>query len=74
MTMVFEGPQQVQVYRAIVLASGLRLYSKTGMKPNRMWTPTNMLRAAQSITGKRYPRGAYLAAAEDLTAWAHAQR
>ncbi len=55
------------VYAMRVLASGLKLYARTGMKPNRLYTPTNMLRAASSHTGAKYKRGEYLKAAEDLT-------
>lgn len=57
----------MDVFRARVVASGLRLYAKTGMKPNREYTPTNMLRAASAMTGEKYKRGEYLRAADDLT-------
>lgn len=57
----------MDIYRARVIASGLRLYAKTGMKPNAHYTPTNMLRAASAITGEKYKRGEYLKAADDLT-------
>lgn len=66
----FHGPDGVNLYRATALASGLRLYAATGMKPNRMWTPSNMLRAAGQLTGKAYKRGAYVEAADDLKRWA----
>jgi hypothetical protein len=65
----FSGPAQVQVYRAITLKHGLILYAKTRMKPNSAWTPTAMLKAAGQITGQRYRRGAYHAAALDLDRW-----
>lgn len=65
----FVGAAGVQTYRAIVLKSGLALYAGTGMKPNRAYTPGNMLRAAGSITGKAYRRGAYAQAIADLEAW-----
>ena len=65
----FTGPHGVETYRAIVLKTGLKLYAKTGMKPNRAWTPTAMLKAASSITGKSYKRGHYHEAANDLDAW-----
>lgn len=57
----------IDVYRARVIASGLRLYAKTGMKPNSAYTPTAMLRAASAITGETYKRGEYERAAADLT-------
>ena len=70
----FAGPDAVACYQAIVIASGLRLYAKTGMKPNRQWTPTNMLKAASRITGKPYKRGDHLKAADDLSLWADIMR
>ena len=66
--MTFAGPKGVDVYRATVLASALRLYAKTGMKPNSAYTPSNMLRAAGEMTGAIYKRGQYEAAAAALTA------
>ena len=56
------------VFRAVVIEHALRLYAKTGMKANRMYTPTNMLKAAASMTGFTYKRGQYLQAADDLKA------
>ena len=69
MTITFSGPAGVATYRAIVLKHGLMLYAKTGMKPNRAYTPTAMLRTAGQITGKAYKRGQYQEAIADLTAW-----
>jgi hypothetical protein len=60
----------VQAFQAIAIAHALRFYAKTGMKVNRMYTPTAMLKVATSITGKKYARGAYVEAADDLQAWA----
>jgi len=65
----FVGPDQVERYRAIVLASGLKLYAKTGMRPNRAYTPTAMMREAARITGKRFKPRAYLEAARQLELW-----
>lgn len=65
----FVGPDAVALFRAATIASGLRLYAKTGMRPNRMWTPTAMLAAATGITGKKYRRGEYAKAAEDVSKW-----
>jgi len=64
------GPDAVQAFQAIAIAHALRFYAKTGMKVNRMYTPTAMLKVATSITGKKYARGAYVEAADDLQAWA----
>lgn len=68
----FVGRDAVALFRATALASGLRLYAKSGMVPNRAWTPTAMLRAAGAITGKTYKRGQHTLAADDLKTWADA--
>jgi len=65
----FSGPDAVNLYRAITLKAGLRLYGKTGIKPNRNWTSGAMLKVATEYTGKNYKRGEYLKASEDLTIW-----
>jgi hypothetical protein len=70
----FVGPDAVQLFRAASLASGLKLYAKTKIKPNRAWTPTAMLCAAAEITLKTYSRGEYLQAAADLTIWVNEMR
>ena len=66
----FDGPDAVAYFRATVIYHGLRLYAKTGMKPNRAYSPSAMLRVAGEITGKSYKRGEYLLAADDLETWA----
>jgi hypothetical protein len=66
----FVGADAVALFRATAIASGLRLYAKSGIKPNRAWSPTAMLKAASGITGKAYKRGEYAKAAEDVKAWA----
>ncbi len=68
--MSFVGPDAVALYRATVIASALRFYDRTGMKVNRAYTPSAMLRVATEITGKSYKRGQYLLAAADLDVWA----
>jgi hypothetical protein len=65
----FYGTDGVNLYKAIVLRSGLQLYARTGMKPNRAWTPTAMLDMAASYTGKKYRRGQHMDAANDLAVW-----
>ena len=72
MTITFSGPGGVATYRAIALKHGLKLYADTGMKPNRAWTPTAMLRTAGEITGQTYKRGQYRQAIRDLTVWINA--
>lgn len=68
MTTVFTG-DRVNVYVALTLRKGLELYKKTRMLPNRQWTPTNMLRKAGEITGKKFKRGQYDEAIAALTEW-----
>jgi len=65
----FVGPAAISTFQAITLKSGIKLYAKTGMKPNKAWTPTAMLRTAGNITGKTYKRGQYDLAVKDLEAW-----
>lgn len=62
------------IFRAIVIASALDLYAKTGMRANRAYTPTNMLRAAREITGRTFKRGQYADAAHALREWADARK
>ena len=42
----FVGCEAVNVFACAVIASGLRLYAKTGMKPNRAYTPSAMMLTA----------------------------
>ena len=65
----FVGQAGVSTFQAISLKHGLKLYAATGMKPNRMWTPTAMLRTAGQITGKTFKRGQYAEAVAALTDW-----
>ncbi len=65
----FAGPDAVALYRATALWSGLGMYLKCKMQPNRAWTPTAMLKAASGITGKTYKRGQYQQARDDLKIW-----
>jgi hypothetical protein len=62
------GGTGVDVFRAAVIASGLSLYAKTGMRPNRAYTPTAMIRAAGEMTGRKYKAREYDRASEDLSA------
>jgi hypothetical protein len=57
-----------RVYRAITIAKGCKLYARTGIKPNRNWTPSAMLQAAGDITGKTYKRGQHMQAHDDIMA------
>lgn len=66
----FSGPSAMDVYAAKVIASGLRLYAKTGMKPNAHYTPKNMMAAATRITGKTFKARDYEGAAAALCEFA----
>lgn len=69
MATVFQGPEGVAAYVAITLKHGLKLYAATGIKPNRMWTPKNMMAKAAEITGKKFKARDYLAAVDALEIW-----
>jgi hypothetical protein len=70
----FSGPDAVALYRAAAIWSGLRMYARSRMQPNRAYTPTAMLKAAGSITGKTYKRGQYETAAADVKIWMDTMR
>jgi hypothetical protein len=67
MSQTFTGAQ-VSTYVVIVIKNAIDLYLKTGMKANRAYTPTNMLRTAGYYTGKQYKRGQLKQARDDLAA------
>jgi hypothetical protein len=59
-----------QVFQCLTLAAAIELYANTGIKANRSYTPTNMLRTAANLTGKTFKRGQFKAASEALRAHA----
>lgn len=61
--------EHIPAYQALVIEQGLRLYAATGMRPNRAYTPTAMMRMASHITGKKFKARDYLGAAEALKLW-----
>lgn len=65
----YDGRGAVAVFRARVLASGLRMYAKSGMLIARNARPADMLRMAGELTGQKYKRGAYAEAAAGVDAW-----
>lgn len=67
---VFSGPDAVAIFRATAIASALKLYANTGMKMNRAYTPTAMMKAAHQITGLKFKPRQYLEAAAALKEWA----
>jgi hypothetical protein len=64
----------VNIYRATVIASALRLYAKTGLKANRAYTPRAMMTAAAVMTGQTFKARDYVGAADALTALAEAAK
>lgn len=68
MSTIFTGPA-VNVYVAASLRTGLRLYARTGIKPNRQWTPKNMMTMAARLTGRTFKARDYNGAADALQAW-----
>lgn len=70
---VASGAAAVAVFQATTIATALRTYARTGMKMNRAYTPGNMLKMAEKITGKKFKRGQYTEAADALKEWADSQ-
>jgi hypothetical protein len=64
------------MYRMTVIRTALKLYIKTGIKANSMYTPKNMLSNIERVTGVFYPtsKKGMLQAFEDLEAWLLANR
>lgn len=65
----FAGPDAVNLYRAIVLRSSMRMYRRCGIKPTRGVGPTQMLALAGEYTGKKYKRGQLEQAEADVQTW-----
>jgi hypothetical protein len=65
----FTGKAGVSTFQALVLKQGLKLFAATGMKPNRQWTPSAMMKLAASITGKKFKARDYLGAVAELEKW-----
>jgi len=57
----------ITMFQAMVLRTGLKMYARTKTQPNALFTPANMLDAASRITGRKYRRGQYMEAANDLS-------
>lgn len=70
----FTGPAEVQIYRAITVKHGLKLYKNTGIKPNRAYTPTAMMRVAKEITGAKLKARDYEGAIKALDEWIEKQK
>lgn len=65
----FVGKDAVNLYRAAMLASALKMYARSGIRMTRGLSPTRMLQEAKGYTGKGYKRGEYLEAAADVGVW-----
>lgn len=62
----FTTPEQVNAFQCIAIAAALRLYARTGMKVNRDYTPSAMMRTASAFTGQKFKPRDYMAAANAL--------
>lgn len=66
----FAGPDAVRYFQARALATALRLYAETGIRPSRRVSPGMMLAIASEFTGKRYRVRDAAQAADDVHHWA----
>jgi hypothetical protein len=55
-----------KTFQIVALKHGLKLYAKTKMLPNRLWTPKNMMATAEKLTGQKFKAQDYLGAAAAL--------
>jgi hypothetical protein len=62
----FTGKAEVDSFVLVAIKGAIKFYLKTGFTVNRSYTPTNMLRKAGEITGKKYKRGQLQIALDDL--------
>ena len=62
-----------EMYQALAIRYALEIYSETGMKVNRAYTPANMIRMATKITGIKFRARDYQGAADALAAWVAAR-
>lgn len=68
--MTLAGPDAVNLYRALTVVQGLRMYARSRMLLTRGATPAVLLGIAREYTGQTYKRGEYLKAADDVQTWA----
>lgn len=66
----FVGRDAVDLFRAVTLASALKLYANHKMIMTRGLTPARLLTLATEYTGKTYKRGEHRQAATDVQVWA----
>jgi hypothetical protein len=72
-TSTFTGTA-IDLYQAAVIKSALKLYARTGMKANRAYTPSNMMRMATIITGQKFKARDYHGAVAGLENWIESKR
>jgi len=65
---VFAGTDAVTLFKALALATGIRLLSR-GIRPRPGWTMTKALAAATVYTGQKYKRTEHERAQADLRTW-----
>jgi hypothetical protein len=53
-------------YQRLVLAKALEVYDRTKMQVNRAYTPSNMMRTAERLTGMKFRPRDYVGAAAAL--------
>ena len=56
-----------------VIASALKLYAQHKLRVNRAYTPKNMIRAAELLTGRKFKPRDYMGAHKALSAKADAR-
>ena len=67
MSTSFDTPEGIDFYRQTVIASGAALYLSTGLRPNRMYTPTRMRDALNEFSGSKAKN--LKTALHDYVAW-----
>jgi len=71
---MYSGTDAVSMYRAITVKVAIETYARTKMRMTRNATPTVLLGIAGEYTGKKYKRGQYDQAAQDLNVWIETMR
>jgi len=59
-------PSNPRIFQALTIAKALEIYAKTGIQANTLYTPANMRRMAQSLTGLIFKPRDYLGMAQAL--------
>jgi hypothetical protein len=62
----FTGTSEVDLFRAVTLKSGLKMWRDLKMKPNSAWTPRAMMRTAARLTGETFSARDYTGAIKAL--------